>query len=380
MLSRRQRITMVEQARVELDEGGARLQCAGPWTAASLVEVERSLRSMRWPDGAIELDLGQVSALDITGAWLLHRTTRALGEEGREVRLTGVGEGRQKLLDLVAERSGDAQKVEREAERGLLEDLGRASLVQARDYLRFLAFIGHLSFLAFRILLTPAVMYWRVVVREIQEAGFNALPIVGLLTFLIGVVIAYQGGDLLRSYGGSIFIADLVGFAMLRELSPLITAIIVAGRTGSAYTAQIGTMQVTEEIDALRSMGIAPIELLVLPKLFALLIALPLLTVFADIMGVTGGMFMAEAQLDVSFASFLDRLDQAIDLESFLVGIGKTPVFAAIIASVGCYQGFRVSGGAEAVGRRTTTCVVQCIFLVIVVDAVFSIIFTQLGI
>jgi phospholipid/cholesterol/gamma-HCH transport system permease protein len=379
MLSRHQRITMVEQASVELDAGKARLQCAGPWTAASLVEVEQSLRSMRWPDGAIELDLGKVSALDITGAWLLHRTTRALGAGGREVRLTGVGEGRQKLLDLVAERGGDVQAL-REVETGVLEDLGRLSLMQARNYLRFLAFIGHLSFLAVRILLTPAVMYWRVVVREIQEAGFDALPIVGLLTFLIGVVIAYQGGDLLRSYGGSIFIADLVGFSMLRELSPLITAIIVSGRTGSAYTAQIGTMQVTEEVDALRSMGIAPIELLVLPKLFALLIALPLLTMFADVMGVMGGMFMAEAQLDVSFASFLDRFDQAIDLESFLVGIGKAPVFAAIIASVGCYQGFRVSGGAEAVGRRTTTSVVQCVFLVIVVDAVFSIIFNQLGI
>jgi len=379
MLSRRQRITMVEQARVELDAGKARVQCAGPWTAASLVEVERSLRSMRWPDGAIELDLGQVSALDITGAWLLHRTTRELGEQGREVRLTGVGEGRQKLLDLVAERSGEVQALH-EVETGVLEDIGRLSLMQVRNYLRFLAFIGHLSFLAVRILLTPAVMYWGVVVREIQEAGFNALPIVGLLTFLIGVVIAYQGGDLLRSYGGSIFIADLVGFAMLRELAPLITAIIVAGRTGSSYTAQIGTMQVTEEVDALRSMGIAPIELLVLPKLFALLIALPLLTMFADVMSVTGGMFMAEAQLDVSFQSFLDRLDQAIDLQSFLVGIGKAPVFAFIIASVGCYQGFRVSGGAEAVGRRTTTCVVQCIFLVIIVDAMFSIIFTQLGI
>jgi phospholipid/cholesterol/gamma-HCH transport system permease protein len=171
-----------------------------------------------------------------------------------------------------------------------------------------------------------------------------------------------------------------VGFSILRELSPLITAIIVAGRTGSAYTAQIGTMQVTEEVDALRSMGIAPIELLVLPKLFALLVALPLLTMFADIMGVLGGMFMARTQLDVSFPSFLDRFDQAIDLQSFMVGIGKAPVFAFIIASVGCYQGFRVSGGAEAVGHRTTVCVVQSIFLVIVVDAVFSIIFTQLGI
>lgn len=369
---------MVEQARVALAPGGARVTCEGPWTAQSLVEAERALRGMRWPAGEVEIDVANVSALDTAGAWLLHRTVRALEAQGRKARLVGLDDGRARLLELVVEHGGEPPPQVREP--GLLEDIGRATHTQIESYLRFLSFIGHLSFLALRILLTPTVMYWKIVVRELEEAGFNALPIVGLLTFLIGVVIAYQGGELLRDYGGSIFIADLVGFAMLRELSPLITAIIVAGRTGSAYTAQIGTMQVTEEIDALRSMGIAPIELLVLPKLFALIIALPLLTVFADIMGVVGGMFMAEAILDVSFQSFRDRLDQAIDLASFMVGIGKAPVFAAIIASVGCYQGFQVSGGAEAVGRHTTICVVQCIFLVIIVDAVFSVIFSELGI
>ena len=378
MLSRRQRIQIVEQAHVQLDQ--ATLRCAGPWTAASLVEAERALRAVHWPAGAVVLDFGKISALDLAGAWVMHRTRSELRAQGRDVQLTGLNADQQRLLDLVAERSGEPRPVPHPSEPGFLEDIGRTSSTFAHDLLRFLAFIGHLTFLAVRILLTPAVMYWNVVVREIEEAGFQALPIVGLLTFLIGVVIAYQGGDLLRDYGGSIFIADLVGLSILRELAPLITAIIVAGRTGSAYTAQIGTMQVTEEVDALRSMGIAPIELLVLPKLFALLIALPLLTMFADVMGVLGGMFMARAQLEVSYPSFLDRLDQAIDLQSFLVGIGKAPVFAFIIASVGCYQGFRVSGGAEAVGRRTTMCVVHSIFLVIVIDAVFSIIFTQLGI
>jgi phospholipid/cholesterol/gamma-HCH transport system permease protein len=380
VLSRRQRIRLVDQARVELESGAPRLHCSGPWIAPGVVEAERALRTLRMPDGAVEIDLSDVTALDLTGAWLLHRTGSALRQHGREVRVTGATESRQKLLDLVAERGGDPRPPPRADEPGVLEDIGRASQTQVQNYLRFLSFIGQLTWLAVRILLTPAVMYWKTVVREIEEAGFQALPIVGLLTFLIGVVISYQGGQLLRDYGGSIFIADLVGFAMLRELSPLITAIIVAGRTGSAYTAQIGTMQVTEEVDALRSMGIAPIELLVLPKLIALLVALPLLTVFADIMGVVGGMLMAEAQLDVSYASFIDRLKQAIDLSSLMVGIGKAPVFAAIIASVGCYQGFRVSGGAEAVGRRTTICVVQSIFLVIVVDAVFSILFNELGI
>jgi len=307
MLSRRQRIQVVEQARAEPESGRAVVHCAGPWTAASLVDVERALRTMQWPQGTVELDSAGITAMDVAGAWLMYRTTCELRAQSRDVRVTGLSEERQRLLDLVAERIGEPKRPPRRTESGFLEDVGRASQEQAQNYLRFLSFIGHLSYLAVRILLTPAVMYWKVVVREIEEAGFQALPIVGLLTFLIGVVIAYQGGDLLRDYGGSIFIADLVGFSVLRELSPLITAIIVAGRTGSAYTAQIGTMQVTEEVDALRSMGIAPIELLVLPKLFALLVALPLLTMFADVMGVLGGMFMARTQLEVE-SQILDAI------------------------------------------------------------------------
>ncbi len=171
-----------------------------------------------------------------------------------------------------------------------------------------------------------------------------------------------------------------MGLAMLRELSPLLTAIIVAGRSGSAYAAQIGTMKVTEEVDALRTVGIAPIELLVLPKIVALAVALPLLTVYADVLGVAGGMVMAKKELAVGFPDFLDRLQYALGLSDFLVGIGKTPVFAAIIAVVGCFQGFQVGADAESVGRRTTVSVVQSIFLVIVADAIFSVIFNALGI
>jgi phospholipid/cholesterol/gamma-HCH transport system permease protein len=167
---------------------------------------------------------------------------------------------------------------------------------------------------------------------------------------------------------------------MVRELAPLITAIIIAGRTGSAYTAQIGTMMVTEEVDALRSIGVSPLEILVLPKLIALVIALPLLTVFADVMGLFGGMIMSASMLDINSTTFISRLAEALSLNSFLSGIGKAPVFAAIIAAVGCFQGFRVFGSAESVGRQTTISVVQSIFLVIIVDAVFSIAFAKLGI
>ena len=213
-----------------------------------------------------------------------------------------------------------------------------------------------------------------------RAAGFDALPITGLLCFLMGVVIAYQGATQFRRYGANIFVVDLVGLAMLRELSPLLTAIIVAGRSGSAYAAQIGTMKVTEEIDALRTVGIAPIELLVLPKILALTIALPLLTVYADILGVVGGMMMARSELDVTYLDFMDRLQYALRISDFAVGIGKAPIFAGIIAVVGCFQGFQVSGDAKSVGRRTTISVVQSIFLVIVADSLFSVVFNYLGI
>ena len=191
-------------------------------------------------------------------------------------------------------------------------------------------------------------------------------------------MIAYQGADQLQRFGANIYIADLVGLAMLRELSPLLTAIIVAGRSGSAYAAQIGTMKVTEEIDALRTIGISPQELLVLPKMLALIIALPLLTVFADVTGIIGGMIMARSKLDVSFDIFIDRLGDAVSLSSFLTGIVKAPVFAAIIALVGCFQGFQVGGSADSVGRQTTLSVVQAIFLVILTDALFSVVFNWL--
>jgi len=220
---------------------------------------------------------------------------------------------------------------------------------------------------------------WRPILFNIRSAGFDALPIVGLLSFLIGIVVAYQGADQLRKYGANIFVADVVGLSMLREFAPLITAIIIAGRSGAAYAAQIGTMSVTEEIDAMRTLGIAPLDLLVLPKILALVVALPLLTVFADVLGVFGGMIMARAQLQVGFGDFLDRFVKAVGVTDYLLGIGKAPVFAAIIVVVGCFQGFRTKGGADSVGRQTTRSVVQAILFVIIADSLFSIAFSALG-
>ncbi|MFA7279333.1 MAG: ABC transporter permease [Sterolibacterium sp.] len=258
------------------------------------------------------------------------------------------------------------------------ESVGRAAADLLEQALALLGFIGETALALAGCIAHPRRIRWRPILYNIRSAGFDALPIVGLLSFLLGVVVAYQGADQLRQYGANIFVVDLVGLSMLREFAPLITAIIVAGRSGSAYAAQIGTMSVTEEIDALRTLGIAPLELLVLPKIFALLVALPLLTVFADALGVLGGMLMASAQLGVGTTEFVDRFGKAVSVTAYLIGICKAPVFAVIIAVVGCFQGFRTHGGADSVGRQTTRSVVQAIFLVIVADALFSVAFSAL--
>lgn len=260
----------------------------------------------------------------------------------------------------------------------MFERTGRITVVIFTQLVEMLSFIGEIATVIAKSIMEPKRIRWRPILFNIRSAGFDALPIVGLLSFLLGVVVAYQGAGQLRQYGANIFVADLVGLSMLREFSPLITAIIIAGRSGSAYAAQIGTMVVTEEIDAMRTLGISPQEMLVLPKLIALIIALPLLTVFADVLGVFGGMLMASQQLDVGFVEFLDRFVKAVSPTAFMVGVGKAPVFAAIIAIVGCFQGFKTKGGADSVGNQTTRSVVQSIFLVIVADALFSIAFSML--
>lgn len=260
----------------------------------------------------------------------------------------------------------------------LFERVGKSTVDQIKQLLEALSFIGETAHALVKSMMQPQRIRWRPILFNIRTAGFDAMPIVGLLSFLLGIVVAYQGAGQLRQYGANIFVADLVGLSMLREFAPLMTAIIIAGRSGSAYAAQIGTMAVTEEIDAMRTLGISPQELLVLPKVIALFIAMPLLTVFADALGVFGGMLMAQQQLDVGFVEFLDRFVKAVSPTAFLIGVGKAPIFALIIAMVGCFQGFRTRGGADSVGRQTTRSVVQSIFLVIVADALFSVAFSML--
>ena len=355
---------------------------SGSWTARGIGAIEQQLESVRTPQKTeVIVDGAQIEALDTAGAWMLQKLLLRLRGEGINLTLSGLRPEFAKLMDVVAQHVADESAKPAPAAKPspkVLERIGRSAEAAFMQTVALLSFVGESSLALAGNIMHPARLRWRPTLYNIRTAGFDALPIVGLLSFLLGVVVAYQGADQLRQYGANIFVADLIGLSMLREFAPLITAIIIAGRSGSAYAAQIGTMAVTEEIDAMRTLGIAPLDLLVIPKILALVIALPLLTVFADVLGVFGGMIMAQAQLGVSFDEFLDRFTKAVSVTAFLIGIGKAPVFAFIIAVVGCFQGFLTKGGADSVGRQTTRSVVQSIFLVIVADALFSIAFSAL--
>lgn len=366
---------------IDIQQDGNIVRCSGAWVLKSISRLEKKIDALSWPSTkAIQFDVSAIEAMDTAGAWLLHRTMSRMEARGCAITLLGQQAKHETLLKLVKPSDTDSKSNTVIRRFSVLEQLGKLiwpHVTQLRD---MLAFLGETILVMIRAIKQPARICWRSILYNLQHAGYNALPIVGLLAFLMGVVISFQGAGQLQRYGANIFIVDLVGLSILRELAPLMTAIIVAGRSGSAFAAQIGTMKVTEEIDALRTIGIAPMELLVLPKVIALIIALPLLTVYADIMGVFGGMVMAQSQLDVSFADFLDRFDDAIKLSAFIAGIGKAPVFAAIIAIVGCFQGFKVGNRSESVGTQTTLSVVQSIFLIIVADAIFSVLFSWLKI
>jgi phospholipid/cholesterol/gamma-HCH transport system permease protein len=358
------------------------LVLSGFWTAGGIGPIEHQLESIRLTSRTnVIADATRIEALDTAGAWVLYKLLTRLRGSDVIVTVRGLPPRFAKLLDLVAQHIADAAGKPlstRVPPPTALERIGRGAESAFSQSLALLAFIGESAYALAGCFRHPARFRWRTVLYNIRTAGVDALPIVGLLSFMLGIVVAYQGADQLRQYGANIFVADLVGLSMLREFAPLITAIIIAGRSGSAYAAQIGTMEVTEEIDAMRTLGIAPLEQLVLPKIIALVIALPLLTVFADFLGVFGGMLMARAQLGVGFGEFVDRFVKAVSITAYMVGIGKAPVFAGIIAAVGCFQGFRTRGGADSVGRQTTRAVVQSIFLVILTDGLFSVAFSAL--
>ncbi len=370
----------MEQSHIQWIANGARLVLAGNWTvygAASLENMIEQRMTTSLDVACVVIDCQQIQALDSAGAWLLNRLCQHLQQRNQPYHLTGLSDNHRSLLALVKPPQVVSVPVVRAAR---LSRLGRATWQHIEQALQLLAFLGETFVILFRCIIQPRRLRWNALFANVEQSGINALPIIGLLSFLLGIVIGYQAGVQLQLYGANIFIVELVCLTMLRELSPMMAAVIVAGRSGSAFAAQLGSMKVTEEIDAMRTIGIVPMEMLVIPKVLAMLIALPLLTVFADVLGVFGGMVIAKTMLGIDFKDFVARIPEVVTLTSFMLGMMKAPVFALIIAVVGCFQGLRVTGGADSVGRQTTTSVVQAIFLIIVADAIFSIIFSGIGI
>ncbi len=360
-----------------------RVIAGGSWETGALSELDGGLRRLAGePVRFASIDLSRVDSMDTAGAWVLYRTRRDLRARGAAAEFEGVDRSHADILARVEEGDVEQALVRDRLHPviALIAHIGEASLAFLDECASLLSFLGVTVITLGRSIIRPRRIRFTSLVSHVEQVGLTAIPIVGLLSFLIGVVIAYQGAEQLRQFGAQVFTVNLLGISMLREMAILMTAIIVAGRSGSAFTAQIGTMQVNEEVDAMRTMGLDPIEVLVLPRVFALVIALPLLTVLADLTGLAGGALATVLVVDISLAQFMERLNDAVPLAAFWVGIVKAPVFGFLIAMVGCREGLVVAGSAESVGRHTTKSVVLSIFLVIVADALFSIFFLYIGV
>ncbi|MFZ3182560.1 MAG: ABC transporter permease [Pseudomonas sp.] len=370
---------------LQLDSSSAvpSLRIAGAWTLHNYARLEQQLASLALPIAPSQaIDLQQLEALDTAGAALLvkllgNSRSRQLSEQ-----LDVLPAARRALLATVSaaleQIPGAAPPAKQHGLNLWLEQLGRGMEGFGQQLLALLGFIGLILATLARTLLQPS--RWRVTAlfAQVQQTGLNAAPIVALLTFLVGAVVAFLGATVLSRFGASIYTVMLVAFSFLREFGVLLTAILLAGRTASAFTAQIGSMKANEEIDAIRTLGLNPIELLVLPRVLALLISLPLLTFVAMLSGIFGGALVCTLTLDISPALFLSILHD-VPLKHFLVGMAKAPLFAFLIAAIGCLEGFKVSGSAASVGAHTTSSVVQSIFVVILLDAAAALFCMEMG-
>ncbi len=362
------------------------LLCGGDWRLPALAELDRALREglARLDDAApakVRVVLEGLDRLDTAGGWLIVRTIRALEASGGSVELVGADPLHAQLIERIRGIEPEpcsAQDLEHPILRLVLA-LGQTTIELVRESGRFLTFAGAITLAFLRQLAAPRRIRPAAIVHHLEETGVNAIPIVALMAFLIGVVLAYQGADQLRQFGAEIFTVDLLAVATLRELGVLLTAIMVAGRSGSAFTAQIGTMKVNQELDAMEVIGLDRLDVLVTPRIVALVIALPLLAFLANIMALVGGGLVVIMALDIPLVLFLRQLQNAVGVDLFIAGLIKAPVFAIIIASIGCYMGLKVKGDAASVGHLTTQSVVVGIFLVIVVNAAFSVLFATFG-
>lgn len=370
----------IEQTR---DGDALVLRPRGRWVTADAQALDARLAEVQ--TGAarrVRIDLAGVEAMDTTGAWLLFRLKRGLEARGAAVSVDHVGAALAPLFAQIEKHPADPIKP---MHRGfgplvLLAHIGFRTVEFLRLTRALLGFFGEVAITFLRTGAQPRRLRFTPMVAQMQRAGVSALGIVGLLSFLVGIVMTYIGAQQLKPYGAEIFTVNLLAVGFLRELGGLLAAIIIAGRSGSAFTAEIGAMIVNEEVDAMRTLGLDPIEVLVVPRILGLILTLPFLTFWADFTGLAGGAVICRMSLDIPLTTFLGQLHSAVSLWSVFLGIIKAPFFAACIALIGCNEGLLVTRSAESVGRRTTQSVVQAIFLVIVLDALFSIFFNAIGI
>ncbi|WP_281983424.1 ABC transporter permease [Thalassorhabdomicrobium marinisediminis] len=365
---------------LETTGSGLCLRLRGPQT----VENARTLAAkldQQPASGAVELDLTEVERLDTAAAFVLVSFRDRREQTGQEVTFTGLRAGHQSLLDTVA-RSLPSPTTEPKTPVTFTDALARVGEVIAGGVKFILALLGFFGLFLARLARTlrhPSEFRFTSLVHHAGAVGLGAVPIVALMAFLIGVVLAFQGSTQLRQFGAEVFVVDLIAISILRELGILLTSIIVAGRTASSYTAAIGSMKMHEEIDAMRGLGLDPATVLFVPRILALVITLPILGLVANVMGLLGGGLMAWIDLGISPAMFITRLVNGTDINHVIIGLVKAPVFALIIGLIGCHAGMQVRGNAESLGRMTSSAVVRAIFAVIVADAAFSIFFAQIG-
>jgi len=356
------------------------LNFQGEFSIYKIAQYEKALESVHFkPSICVELDLNLLTYMDTSAAIFLNTFSAKLNSKNITTRYNCNNNALLDTLKLTKNHTLiDQKKIK--PKKTLLEQIGKINYNNFLGLLDFFAFLGKLFSTKLHLIRNFSSIRHKEIAFEINESAIKSLGIVALTSFLIGLVVAYQGAYQLKIYGANIFIVDMLGISILRELAPIITAIVIAGRSGSAYTAQIGAMKITQELDAMRTMGFDPYLFLVLPRILALMIMMPILIFVSDIMGVVGGMIVANVDLDITVNMFLDRFLIAIDIKHFYVGIFKGPFFAFLIATIAIYRGMAVKDDTQSIGKNTTKSVVESIFAVIMCDAIFSIIFTNLGI
>jgi phospholipid/cholesterol/gamma-HCH transport system permease protein len=327
---------------------------------------------------AIDIDLSEVTAMDGAIVALMLELRADLGRLGLRAEITGANERVRPLIDLYTKQSGEA--VEHKPPAGFIEQIGRAAEEIAENLKGIVSFVGELVWTTRRLVRRPRSAHLREIPRLAEKAGADAVPIVLLINFLMGFVMAYQSARQLKMFGANIYVADLVGISVTRELAPLMTAIIICGRSGAAFAAEIGSMKVSDELDALRTLGLPPAGWLVIPRVLALALVAPILTVIADVVAVLGGGIVGITTLDLTARGYLNETADAVVAWDVGTGLLKSVIFALAIGIIACQQGFSASGGAEGVGRRTTSTVVTSLFAVVVLDALFTIAFRAVGI